>query len=92
MNEPRWLDRDALAHYVSVRVDEIPRLVKSGRLPAPSFHLGPRSPRWDRLALDACFDGGVASTDPDIAVQGLVNEILAKGRAGSPQAPGRRHR
>ena len=58
---PRWLDREACAAYVSVRVDELPRLVRRGKLPAPSYHLGPRCPRWDRLALDARFSGGAAS-------------------------------
>lgn len=58
---PRWLDRDACAAYISVRVDELPRLMKRGLLPSPSLHLGPRSPRWDREALDARFDGSVAS-------------------------------
>jgi hypothetical protein len=61
MADPRWLDRDACAAYISVRVDELPRLVKRGLVPAPSYHLGERSPRWDRTTLDACFTGGVAS-------------------------------
>jgi hypothetical protein len=52
---PRWMDRDACAAYISVRVDELPRLVKRGLIPTPSYHLGPRCPRWDRLALDARF-------------------------------------
>ena len=74
---PRWLDREAAAAYISVRVDELPRLVRRRLIPQPSFHLGPRCPRWDRTALDAQFDGGVASTDPSGAVHGLVQEILA---------------
>ncbi|WP_135470061.1 helix-turn-helix transcriptional regulator [Crenalkalicoccus roseus] len=84
--EPRWLDREATARYLSVRVDELPRLLRAGKLPVPSYHLGPKSPRWDRLALDACFVGGVASTDPDIAVAGLVQQIKdeALGRARRP--------
>lgn len=57
----RWLDRDACAAYISVRVDELPRLLKRGILPQPSTLLGPRCPRWDREALDARFNGGAAS-------------------------------
>jgi hypothetical protein len=83
--EPRWLDRDALADYISVRVDELPRLAKAGLLPEPSRHLGPKKPRWDRLAVDARFSGGVASTDPQMAVAGLVQEIL-RGAAGAAAA------
>jgi hypothetical protein len=71
---PRWLDRDACAAYVSVRVDELPRLVKRGLLPAPIYHLGPRCPRWDRLALDARFTGGAASKPK--GASGLAQAIL----------------
>lgn len=86
MAEPaRWLDREACAEYISVRVDELPRLTKRGLLPAPSYHLGPRCPRWDREALDARFTGGVASRSQthDLAVQEAINAILRKGRAAA---------
>lgn len=58
---PRWLDREATAQYIGVRVDHLPRLRRRGLLPEPSCHLGPRSPRWDRDALDAAFGAPVAS-------------------------------
>lgn len=57
----RWLDRDALARHISVRVDAIARLQRAGRLPEPSYHLGPRQPRWDRAKVDATLAGEVAS-------------------------------
>jgi hypothetical protein len=76
---PRWLDRDALAVHISVRVDEVRKLLRAGKLPTPSYHLGPRSPRWDRLAVDACFAGEAASADPEVAVQGVVQKILEGG-------------
>lgn len=75
---PRWLDREACAAYVSVRVDELPRLVKRGLLPSPSYHLGPRCPRWDRLALDARFTGSAAS-QPKGAAR-LAQAILKEAR------------
>ncbi len=31
---PRWLDRKALAEHISVRVDEVAKLLRSGKLPA----------------------------------------------------------
>jgi hypothetical protein len=65
--------------YLFFQVNELPRLVRVGRLPTPSHHLGPKSPRWDWLALDALFAGGVASTDPETVVQGIVQEILQGG-------------
>ena len=82
MGNARWLDRYACAAYISVRVDELPRLVRRGFLPAPSYHLGPKTPRWDREALDARFAGSVASPTQahDLAVQDAVNAILGKGR------------
>ena len=79
---PRWLDREALATYVSVRVDYIPRLAKGGKLPAPSYHLGPKCPRWDRAAVDACFEDGLASAGEESheqRVQAAVEEVL-RGR------------
>ena len=86
MNEPaRWLDREALAAHISVRVDAISRLQRAGRLPLPSYHLGPRQPRWDRTKVDAALDGGVASTDPDAAFHALAAKIAA--RPSRSQAP-----
>lgn len=85
MPDARWLDAEAAAEYLSIRVDELARYVRKGKVPEPSRHLGPRSPRWDRLALDACFLGGVASTDHATAVQSVVQEILS----GSTLRPGR---
>ena len=61
MADARWLDREACAAYISVRVDQLPRMLKAGTLPEPSLTLGPRSPRWDRHALDAVFGGSAAS-------------------------------
>ena len=87
MAEPRWLDPDATAAYLSVRPSALARLQKEGRIPAPSYALGPRRPRWDRLALDSNFDGGTASTDIDKVVSAHVQEILRKGRTRRAQKP-----
>jgi hypothetical protein len=87
MADARWLNSEATARYICVRIDALQRLVRAGRLPAPDYSLGPRSPRWDRLALDATFDGGRASTDPRLASKAVVQKILAEGRKGrSPHA------
>ena len=92
-DEARWLDREAAARHVSVRVDQLPRLVRAGRLPQPSYHLGPRNPRWDRLALDSAFQGGLASTDPEqvaaAVVQGIYDRAAHADRAARPRG---RHR
>jgi len=90
---PRWLDREAIATYISVRVDYVARLVKAGKLPEPSYHLGPKSPRWDRLVVDACFEGEMrsASRSADEAVQALVQKI-ERGDALGSEAGTRRRR
>lgn len=87
MGDARWLNAESTAAYISVRVDALPRLVKQGRIPAPDHTLGVRSPRWDRLALDAAFSGGTSSTDPRAASAAVVQKILAQGRKGSPPRP-----
>lgn len=74
---PRWLDRDGLAQHISVRPYAIPRLLREGKLPSPSYHLGPRQPRWDRDRVDAAFAGGLASTDPTEAIHAAAQEIAA---------------
>lgn len=80
MSEPRWMDATETAKYICVRVDALPRLVRQGRIPRPHYDVGPRSPRWDRLALDAAFEGGSASTNIDEMVRAGVQKILETGR------------
>ena len=83
---PRWLDRKALAIHISVRVDEVRKLLRAGKLPTPSYHLGPKSPRWDRAPVDALFEGKAASDDDDQealkrnAVQAILRDAAARPR------------
>lgn len=47
----RWLDRASAAAYLEVRLDRLqPRRCRQDPRTVPSYVLGPRSPRWDRLA------------------------------------------
>ena len=78
--QPRWLSPEQAASYVGRRVDELPRLVKAGKLPRPSFHFGPRSARYDRLAIDAVFEGRAASRDVDQVADDIAARIRAGGR------------
>ena len=86
--EPRWLPPESAADYIGVRVDELPRLLRSGKLPEPSRHLGPRKPRYDRLALDALFGGGTVADDR-AEEAAIVDSIIA--RAHRQKAAGGRH-
>ena len=82
MPDARWLDRRDLARHLSIDRGDIPRLLRRGKLPPPSYHLGPKSPRWDREAVDAMFAGRVASplAALDAMVQDAADAIL-KGHA-----------
>jgi hypothetical protein len=87
----RWLDREALAEYISERVDRLPRLQRAGKLPKPSHALGPRNPRWWSLDVDAIMGFEVASQQggPDLA-QAIFKDA-AKSRKNRQEAPGGRH-
>lgn len=90
MADPRWLDLTAAAAYLSLRPDIFARKVKAGIIPAPSPHLGERTPRWDRSALDATMGGGTGSTNAREAVNALATQIAAEGRKdGASHARGR---
>lgn len=82
MADPRWLAPEMAASYVGKRVDELPRLVKRGLLPRPSYHFGPRQPRWDREALDALFEGKQARPSMDAAVQEIASALAQGSRKG----------
>ena len=74
--DPRWLDRKALAEYISVRVDHIPRLLRQGKLPQLSKHLGERTPRWWSGAVDKMC-GRTDPGKPNARGAELVRKILA---------------
>jgi hypothetical protein len=94
--EPRWLDPDTAAAYIRVRVERLRPMVKAGKLPPPSYHLGPNQPRYDRLALDKVFEGEVTADayNPSAIVQSAIDRIIEKGRkhTNGQEGSGRRHR
>jgi len=91
---PRWLDRAAAATYLSMKPSKLMRLAKQGRLPAPSYVTGPKSPMWDRQALDEFLSGGVASGAKEVPFSDVVadacQKIIQRGsrRARRAQGPG----
>jgi len=82
--EPRWLSPDATGAYIGVRVERLRPLVRAGRIPPPSYHLGPTQPRWDRLALDAAFEGEQKSATPDAqaVAQRVADDIRKAAHSG----------
>jgi hypothetical protein len=82
--EPRWLDPDTAAAYIRVRVERLRPMVKAGKLPAPSYHLGPNQPRYDRLALDRVFEGEGGDEKPDDkTASAIFQRVAAKIASGN---------
>lgn len=88
---PRWLDREALALYISERVDRLPRLQRAGKLPKPSYAFGPRNPRWWSADVDAAMGLSVALPKGGPNLAQAIFEDAAKGRAHRQEAHGRRN-
>ena len=76
----RWLSPSAVAQYLGVRVDAVPRLVRAGRIPAPSHALGKRQPRWDRRKLDAALSGEPETQTADDALDATIARFEAARR------------
>jgi len=87
---PRWLDEPTSALHLTLRVDAFRRKWKAGTLPQPSYHLGARTPRWDRFELDAVMAASAASPRRQ-SLSEAVNAILSDGRARRKKAAGGRH-
>lgn len=82
--QPRWLNRRAAANYLSVQPNALKRLVREGRIPEPTYHLGPRSPRWDRVAIDEAFGLTTKAQQQaraDAAIKEVVGKIYADAEA-----------
>lgn len=73
-----WLDPAGVAARLSVKPRRLPALVKGGRLPRPSYHLGPRSPRWNADAIDSLMTGRQARDDVSQAVERQLNANRAR--------------
>lgn len=88
---PRWLNSKQAASYTGFsRTRQFLLAVKTGKLPQPTYPLGPRSPRWDRVALDAIFvvDRAPPVVDIERMEQEAVNGILERARCAQ-EARGR---
>jgi hypothetical protein len=80
MTDGRWLNPDEAARYLCVRPSDLRRLVKGGKIPPASYNLGPRLPRYDRLALDAAMRGTPLVVDRTVVYKVLtqVAELAPK--------------
>jgi hypothetical protein len=63
---------------LGIHPERLRRLVREGILPPPSYALGPRSPRYDLVALDSAMAAAEASRDPDAMVEAYLAKEKAK--------------
>jgi hypothetical protein len=87
----RWLGPKALARYIGRDSKTLSALVQSGKLPKPTYHLGPKSPRYDRMAVDAMLVGQREHAD----VEDIANRAIQRMRQeyeGRPARARRRNR
>lgn len=76
MSDPRWLDPEAAARHLCLRLDAFTKKVRQGVIPPANYTLGDRTPRWWSADLDAMMLGpDTASTNPETAVRALVAKI-----------------
>jgi predicted DNA-binding transcriptional regulator AlpA len=93
MAEPRYMDAQAVAAYLSVCVDTLDSLVERGILPPP-IRLTKRLKRWDREAIDARLAGAGAKRHAGRSADEIFKEIAdgfaSQGRAARQKAAARR--
>lgn len=92
--EGRWLDPKAAAAYLHTTTRDLPNLVESQRIPAPSYRLGPRKPRWDRHSLDAAMLEALGikpKTDITTAVERACEQMQESRRKSRSKAAGGRN-
>lgn len=70
--QQRWLKPADAAIYIGKPSKKLKALAKAGLLPAPSYHFGPKSPRYDREAIDAMVAGTERAADIDAAIAGAI--------------------
>ncbi|MCB8880065.1 hypothetical protein ACELLULO517_07450 [Acidisoma cellulosilytica] len=82
MADEKWLNAAETAKRMGLRVDQLSRYVRDGKLPEPSYRFGPKSPRWDVDELDASMGVTQVSRKRNVVMpSGLANAILARHQA-----------
>jgi hypothetical protein len=76
-----WLDAADTAKRMGLRVDQLARYVRAGKLPPAHYHFGPRTPRWSIPELDAFTRDRHSEPRPRQHPSGLANALLAKFEA-----------
>lgn len=74
-----WVSARAASIHLELSEARFLALVKSGKFPRPSYHLGERSPRWNSEALDRAMSPETPLDVTREAFSGLVKKIEEKG-------------
>jgi hypothetical protein len=78
---PGWMDAAAVAEYLCCTTPAaVRRYARLGRLPKPSYHLGPRSPRWNREQIDSLLVGRQVHDDTAAQIEDWINDIRSRGK------------
>jgi hypothetical protein len=85
----RWLSPRALGSYLGRDPKTLSSLVRAGKLPKPTYQLGPKSPRYDRLAVDAMLIGQREHTDAEDIANRAIQRMRAEYESRPPRARGR---
>jgi hypothetical protein len=81
MTDIVWLTPEETARRMALRVDQLARYVRAGKLPPAHYHFGPRTPRWRVDELDAFTERSGNTPVPRQHPSGLANALLAKFEA-----------
>jgi predicted DNA-binding transcriptional regulator AlpA len=76
-----WRDAMGCAVHLGIGEATFLSLVRSGKFPRASYHLGPRLPRWSTEALDRAMNPNSASDVTREAVDALVQKNEEKARS-----------
>lgn len=81
-SDPRWLDAEATARYISVRIDALPRLVRQGRIPKGIEVKGRSGLWWSADGIDGLLSGADSGSwkrneTPEALSLKSVDEILS---------------
>lgn len=76
-----WRDARRSSEHLDISEARFLALVRSGKFPAPSYHMGERSPRWSTEALDRAMDQTTVVRDIGEAVNDVVEEIRREAKS-----------
>lgn len=76
-----WRDARGAALHLDISEARFLAMVKTSKFPAPSYHVGERSPRWCLEELDRVMKSNTASDITREAVDALVQKNEEKARS-----------